>query len=119
LISVTFVREITNAEFSVELAEALEKRVSLLIQGHPGKIFNVLIDFSPLAGRTRNASSFRARRIYARLAAHKQAGNFGIVTDNVFIKNFINIIFRFSGKGEKMKFFNDRDEAAEWLKKSK
>jgi hypothetical protein len=105
---------IREPEASTRLAELIEQDVMRMLNEAPHKQYSMIVNLLPI-GADGYASS-RARKIYLEISSHKQMKGFAIVGGSVFVRTMAGFFIRAAGKGENMRWFAAREDAAKWLK---
>ena len=105
---------IKEPESNTRQAELIQQDVMRILDKDPHKEYDMIVNLLPL-GKAGYASS-RARKIYLQISSHRQIRRFAIVGGSVFVRTMAGFFIRAAGKGEHMKWFADREDAAKWLK---
>jgi hypothetical protein len=107
---------VKEPESNTRQAELIQQDVMRILDEHPHKEYDMIVNLLPL-GKAGYASS-KARKIYLQISSHKQIRRFAIVGGSVFVRTMAGFFIRAAGKGEHMKWFAGEQEALEWLKES-
>jgi hypothetical protein len=113
LVSLEVVRD---PQSNTRLAELIQQDVTRILDEDPSAAYDMIVDLVPL-GKAGYASR-RARRVYLEISSHRQIRRFAIVGGSVFVRTMARFFIRAAGKGDNMKWFADREEAAKWLEES-
>ena len=110
LVTLEVIRE---PKSNTRLAELIQQDVMRILDEDPHEKYGMIVNLLPI-GKGGYASS-RARKIYLQISSHKQIRRFAIVGGSVFVRTMAGFFIRAAGKGEHMRWFADREEAAKWL----
>jgi len=117
ILNVVSLAVVRDPESNTRLAELRYQEIMTVFDEDPERTHNMLVDL--LSVKKGGYNSSKARRIYLRLASHRQIRRFAIVGGSVFIRTMAGFIIRAAGKGRNMKWFSSREEAVEWLTKDR
>lgn len=98
-------------------AEIIQDKMLKVFQKYPNQKVNVLAKIIKLSSNASNSFSMSSRKVYEKLVKNPQMGKIAIVGINSFIKMPVNFIMAASGKKDKFKFFNETQEALNWINK--
>lgn len=113
LIHIVFIVAETDTRDNGRQAELLVGDIKKIVDSHPDKVFNFLIDLTN-AGSIHNISD-RARKAYENLASFTTNSKAAVVGKSLFLEVTVNLIVQAVGRGQHFKWFEDVTTAREWL----
>ncbi len=94
-------------------AELIAEAITKVVNEHPGKPANYLVDLT-LAGNVSYMSP-HAREVYTNLPKVSNFNKAAIIGQSLFLEITVNLVMQATGRGHSFKWFNNRQEAREWL----
>lgn len=97
------------------------RQVELMIEGlseviskYPGKSFSLLADLTQIGSGT--YMSDRSKEILSRSPVFKELLKIAVVSNSVLMKAVVLTISIVTGKSDSVKWFDNKEDALEWLK---
>ena len=105
-----------ESECNVRMIEIVSETLEEIFRENPQKIYNLLVDISPVGNIGSYAFPSKARKTAVQIASHKQVRKAAFIATSLFVKTVIGFIITAAGKGKNIKGFSDKEEAMSWLK---
>lgn len=115
ILRATIFKEIKGAIDNTRQIELMEEDLLDIFNKDSSKKYKAILDLLPL-GKGNIYTSSGDRKIWARLASHKQIRRCSIIGSSVFLRVVANFVIRLSGRSKDIKWFFDKEEALKWLK---
>lgn len=103
-------------ECNVRMIEIVKETFEEIYRENPQKIYNLLVDISPVGNIGSYAFPSKARKTAIQIASHNQVRKAAFVTTGAFARTVIGFIIIAAGRGKSIKGFSDKEEAIKWLK---
>lgn len=95
------------------LTELIRKDVFNILSENKNIKFDMVVDFVNL-GQTKSTSS-KVRKIWMEIGSHKSINKIAVVSESVFFKVVVGFMVKAIGKEDKIKWFNNRENAYKWI----
>ena len=115
ILRATIFKEIKGAIDNTRQIELMEEDLLDIFNKDSSKKYKVIFDLLPL-GRGKIYTSSGDRKIWARLARHKQIERCSIIGSSLILRVVANFVISLSGRNKDIKWFFNKDEALKWLK---
>ena len=117
IMRLTFTKDTEDPEKIARTAELVEEAILKIFKENEQKIYNGLVDISPLEGGGR--VSKKSKKVYIRLMSHQQLHKIAILASkksSLFLKVVTIFASKAALRGKSLKWFNDEAEAMKWLR---
>jgi hypothetical protein len=115
LITLKFSDDVTNKKDNERLSELILGKLDVICKKNINKKFNLLIDLT--SSKEATTISRKARKNYAKISKFKQLNKTAAVGHHIVLKTVSTFIAKLTGREKDYKWFDNKKEALEWLKK--
>ncbi|OGY29861.1 MAG: hypothetical protein A3F35_02625 [Candidatus Woykebacteria bacterium RIFCSPHIGHO2_12_FULL_45_10] len=115
IINLVYLEDQLDPDNNTRQVELMIEGLAEIVSKHPGKKFNLLADLTPIGSGT--YMSDRSKEILARAPVFKELLKIAVVSESFLMKTVVLTISIVTGKSESVKWFDNKEEALEWLKK--
>ncbi|MGD2146349.1 MAG: hypothetical protein PVH41_06630 [Anaerolineae bacterium] len=98
---------------NTRLAELIRQDIVAILETDPDIKHRMVVDLLPLGNA--GYASRNARRTYLEISSNPQIGEFAVVGGSVTVRTLARFFIRAAGKGEHMRWFEDKEGALAWL----
>ncbi len=118
IIELRYLEPITDKGENIRQSELIEEEGQKIFKKNPGQKYNILVNLSPI--KRVEFTAKKSRKVYIRLASHKQIKKMAVVGGDIFVQAVATFIFRAAGKGKEIiRVFDSVDKAIDWLRYKK
>lgn len=114
LITLEFLIEEDDPESNTRETELILEEMKKITDANPQKTYKILVDITPI-GKA-NYISDRSRELYSNAQIFKKFARVAVVSTSVLLKVAVITIALATRTYENVKFFDNKEEAIEWLK---
>ena len=101
---------------NVRQAELSTKYLKEILDKNPGQDFKCLVDLSAVS-KTAHYPSPQARQIFADTIDNEGLTKIAVIVPRILVKAIMSFVLHATSKKGKVKLFNTKKEALDWLKK--